>query len=280
MGAHVRTLAADERGGSFRSENPERAALLAKLPGSFGPSQPASQPPNVAAHALALRELHEAIPRLETFYAAVGMKSLRGGEARVPLEVSLPAARDPLARALADVGFPILGAFSPTSAPYLVWLIDHIWSAAADSRQAAAKRSRRALLTEILFSEHAQWLLIDRVMPYSFRYRAMSWAWSPGAHREKYAYGLCLRCGNVITRSRRPTTDLLLCEHCVKDRHEPWPQNAHCPTRQGRWHLWCVEPGCDAVFEGPGQRRKCAAHQRENQNPTDRSAAGVEARGP
>jgi hypothetical protein len=138
-------------------------------------------------------------------------------------------------------------------------------------------RRFRLLLAEFLFTESQQWLTwVQRPMPYSFRYRATTWAWSPNVHGQHLSHAICLRCGQMINWSRKPSPKAPLCAHCVKERNSPWPKHAIAPAGRGRWYLRCNQPACTVTFEGAGQRRYCDDHQLSKQTVSRRTARTAE----
>jgi hypothetical protein len=229
----------------------------------FGPSLPRALRPTHRAHQLAVDQFQAELPRLELLYRHYGITSFRGGDAGVAWLIETPARDSPLT----DLGFPIIGAFSPAASYELSRLIP-----AVKIPNLSADHSRiRQLLTEFVFAENEQWRFLGTFMPYSFRYRALSWGWSREAHQTQWAYSLCLKCGETLLRSKQPHLETPLCDYCVKRRNEPWPRNAEAPITRGTWWLRCLHPGCDALFESAGKATKCDEHKMSRITPSRRS---------
>jgi hypothetical protein len=240
-------------------KDPKGLAREAGLDGGLGPNKLPLVPPSRVADELALGALGKVLPGLEAEYRLLGLNDFRPGqaiEAGFSWPVELPPRLDGVA---AGIGLPIVGAFCPTACAALarVLLATHLKNFTADH-----PRLRR-LLTLFIFVEQQQWEIARVTMPYSFRYRLMSWVWDRRAHRHELAYAICLRCGSLVARSREPLASHPLCSACAKESPtaREWPANAVAPAEQGKWWLRCDYSGCTTPpFVARGQRRKCEQH--------------------
>jgi hypothetical protein len=241
----------------------------------LGSSLASLDPPTAEADAIAVAIVNAAVPRLASIYAETAMRSFRGADGATDWLIELPPLRDNL---LINFGLPILGAFSSAAA----YELSRLLPASRTPVLNPESRQIRRLLTEFLFAENEQWRMwVGMPMPYAFRFRAISWLWSPEAHetqrgrepqelRER-SYCLCLMCGDNLPRRRKPRSGVPLCEYCIKVWKQPWPSNAIAPIARGQWHLHCEHPGCSSAIAGPGQRKKCDAHQASRLTPSKRA---------
>jgi hypothetical protein len=244
-------------------KNPKGLARAARLDSRFGPCTFQLAVPSRAADELALGALGDALPRLEAEYPLLGLSDYRTGQAIEegffwPIE--LPPRFD---GAAAGIGLPIVGAFCATAGAELVRVLP-----AAHLKNFAAEHPRlRQLLTLFILVEQQQWEMAQITMPYSFRYRLMSWVWDRRAHRHQLAYAICLRCGSLLARSREPPTSHPLCSACAKESPaaREWPTHAVAPAERGTWWLRCDYAGCTTPpFVAKRQRRKCDQHDTSN----------------
>jgi hypothetical protein len=112
-------------------------------------------------------------------------------------------------------------------------------------------------------------------MPYAYRFFALGWLWHPDAHDGGFAYTLCIRCGALLYRNRRPAAHRRraaarsklrpppLCDHCADEpaSARKWPEAAIAPAGPGSWWIKCQHPDCPHVFEATRRSRYCPPHK-------------------
>ena len=253
-------------------------------------AQPAINPPNpVDAPAPAPAALRQAT-ELTTRVGLPGFQQyvrrfdtplhLRPGAAREAgtrtWPVQLPGEFD---RHAATIGIPLLAAFSPEALDQVVR-----WRIAAQDRPRVGRRKAnlfRRLVTEAIGVEHALWQIAANetgneglTMPYAYRFFALGWLWHPDAHDGGFAYTLCIRCGALLYRNRRPAAHRRraaarqklrpppLCNHCADEpaSGRRWPENAIAPASRGTWWMTCQEHDCKSIFRATRRSLFCPAH--------------------
>ncbi len=263
----------------------------AKLARAVNLGQPAIEPPNPIDSPPpvddALRQASELTTRvgLPGFEQFAGRFStalhLRPGTA---LEaglrtwpVVLPAEFD---RHAATIGLPLLAAFSPDA-------LDQVlrWRVLAQYRPRIGSHNvnrYRRLVTEAIGVEHALWQIAASetgndglTLPYAYRFFALGWLWHPDAHDGGFAYALCIRCGALLYRNRRPAAHRRqaaarrklrpppLCDHCADESPNArvWPSAAVAPAGPGSWWIKCQHPDCPLIFEATRRSKYCHPHR-------------------
>lgn len=123
--------------------------------------------------------------------------------------------------------------------------------------------------TELIRVEHSLWQLAARhggpssAIPYAYRRVLIALAWNPIAHAAPGgAWALCVRCGELLHRTRSRFSSLPRCAPCMKETpaQRKWPAHAVAPHARSTWFLQCQYPGCRKLFEGPRHRDLCSAH--------------------
>jgi hypothetical protein len=117
--------------------------------------------------------------------------------------------------------------------------------------------------------------LADR-MPYAHRLNLLIAAWHPSAHAPPGAWTICLRCGDLLYRTRRSFKTLPRCAACMKETPEQreWPAHALAPHDRGTWFLRCQYPSCEMAFTGPRHRKFCPEHTSSRLPPARRVPNG------
>jgi hypothetical protein len=250
------------------------------LSGPDGPHRFDAPPPGQVAVDLAYILARRSLPPLA--------KAIRSGGGQAAAHNGEWWLREPATDVLPHEsihGIPLFAACSGESVPPEHNGID--WSVRwqVERRLEAFQQIRRHLaarLTELLATEHRLWEIAaahggpaDRI-PYAYRYRALQWFWEPDAHAPGLdAFAVCLRCGELIwpRRTGRPRrASPPLCAHCSSEPPgaRRWPTHAVAPDGRGTWWLTCLVPGCENVFVGHGQARRCPECRSSSTTPSKR----------
>jgi hypothetical protein len=247
--------------------------------------QPAIKPPNPID---ATTPGEDALSQASELTARVGLPGFERHARRFksPLHLRPGAAREaglrtwPVAlpgdfdRHAATIGLPLLAAFSPDA-------LDQVlrWRLVAQYRPRIGSHTvnrYRRLVTDAIGVEHAIWQIAaietgndGLTMPYAYRFFALGWLWHPDAHEGGFAYTLCIRCGTLLYRNRRPAAHRRraaarrklrpapLCDHCADDSASArqWPTAAVAPAGPGSWWIKCQHPDCPHIYEATRRSR-------------------------
>lgn len=246
---------------------PQEVVASASLNVADGPRPVQGRRPTEKAWQLAEALLADALPRAGQSLRSLGLETL--GPFTIDPEPHTPNE----ARAL---GFPILGALSA----HACYVMSRVRVAHELVPFNPERRQLARNLSAILFWEHYLWHIaaaeqgaIAKEIPYAYRYRALGWLWHPDAHHAQRAYTLCLRCGALLERKKRPS-DNPSCSHCAKNPGK-WPEHAIAPAGRGTWWLTCQHPGPAHIFLGRAQARHCDEHRASRMTPSKRRTAAA-----
>lgn len=219
------------------------------------PERPTHIPaPPLAAWKLAQKHRVDALERLERTFDLINLATI-GGMSVEPVDIDSE---------LALFGLPLLGSLAANGVRES--LLRQLTAIGAEGGF-AYKRSFRRIVSGLLFRELDLWLWAKTLgamadeMPYAYRYSAYAWLWSPEAHERQLAWGVCLRCGILLERRRRPSANAV-CAHCANESQAArrWPNHTIAPAGRGTWWLECQREGCSQAFLGRANRHFCPAH--------------------
>jgi hypothetical protein len=145
--------------------------------------------------------------------------------------------------------------------------------------EAINRQRRKAIKTKGHFpNEEAARKLSTAFIPYALRFAAIEWWWAPDAHFGSTAVSVCLRCGDIRVPRRQPRSDLPLCTSCRRhgeNELQTWPTHAIAPAERGTWWLGCLTAGCNNLFLGHAQARRCTQCRSALITPTRRRPASA-----
>lgn len=127
-----------------------------------------------------------------------------------------------------------------------------------EAGRALLKGANQFLLTEISLWSLARDGGFEGVVPYTVRYEAARYLWSPQIAGSAF----CLRCGEPIhyrRAAREGARSAPICATCIRGGSLEWPVHAVAPEERGTWWLRCLAQGCAKVFVGRAQARRCPA---------------------
>ena len=127
-----------------------------------------------------------------------------------------------------------------------------------EAGRALLERANQFLLTEITLWSLARGGGFEGVVPYTVRYEAARYLWSPQIAGSAF----CLRCAEPIhyrRAARAGARSAPICARCVRGGSLKRPAHAVAPEAHGTWRLRCLALDCANDFVGRAQARRCPA---------------------